>query len=272
MPAGGKGSFSVSTTLKIFEYMITESDCIFGLRPVIEALKAGKQIDRLLIKQGLQGALYHELMVEVRRHNIAYQIVPIERIELVTRKNHQGVLAWLSLVEFQSITNLLPMIFEKGEDPLIIALDGVSDVRNFGAIVRSAECLGAHAVVIPEKGSARITADAIKTSAGALHSFPVCRERSIVKTVDYLKESGLKVIAASEKSGQIVSSAKLDGPVLLIMGSEDKGISRELMQRSDLMVRIPMTGEINSLNVSVAAGILLYEIVRQRSLPSGDNT
>ena len=243
-----------------------ESDCIYGLRPVIEAVRAGKQIDRLLIKQGLQGALYHELMIEVRKHNIAYQIVPLERIELVTRKNHQGVLAWLSLLEFQSITNLLPMIFEKGEDPLIIALDGVSDVRNFGAIVRSAECLGAHAVIIPEKGSARITADAIKTSAGALHSFPVCREKSIVRSVEYLKESGLKVITAGEKSGSPISEPDLKGPAVLIMGSEDKGISRELISLSDIQVMIPMKGEIGSLNVSVAAGILLYEISRQRSL------
>jgi 23S rRNA (guanosine2251-2'-O)-methyltransferase len=245
---------------------VKESDCIYGLRAVIEAVRAGKKIDRLLIKQGLQGALYHELMIEVRNHNIAYQIVPLERIELVTRKNHQGVLAWLSLIEFQSITNLLPMIFEKGEDPLIIALDGVSDVRNFGAIVRSAECLGAHAVIIPEKGSARITADAIKTSAGALHSFPVCRERSIVRSIEYLRESGLRVITAGEKSGSEISEADMKGPVVLIMGSEDKGISRELISLSDLQVMIPMKGEIGSLNVSVAAGILLYEITRQRTL------
>lgn len=243
-----------------------ESDCIYGLRAVIEAVRAGKQIDRLLIKQGLQGALYHELMIEVRNHNIAYQIVPLERIELVTRRNHQGVLAWLSLIEFQSITNLLPMIFEKGEDPLIIALDGISDVRNFGAIVRSAECLGAHAVIIPEKGSARITADAIKTSAGALHSLPVCREKSIVRSIEYLRESGLKVIATGEKSGSDISEADLKGPAVLIMGSEDKGISRELISLADQLVMIPMKGEIGSLNVSVAAGILLYEIARQRSL------
>src|SRR4030065_1445273 len=146
--------------------MLKESDCIFGLRPVIEAIKAGKQIDRLVIRQGLQGPLYHELMNEVRKHEIVFQIVPVERIELVTRKNHQGVLAWLSVIEYQRIANLLPMIFEKGEDPLVIVLDGVSDVRNFGAIVRTSECLGAHAVIIPEKGSARITADAVKTSAG----------------------------------------------------------------------------------------------------------
>lgn len=246
--------------------MLKESDCIFGLRPVIEAIKAGKHIDRLLIKQGLQGALYHELMTEVRNNNIVYQIVPVERIELVTRKNHQGVLAWLSLIEYQHIDNLLPMIFERGEDPLIIALDGVSDVRNFGAIVRSAECLGAHAVLIPEKGSARITSDAVKTSAGALHSLPVCREKSIVRSVGLLKDSGLKIICAAEKSGSLITEVDLKGPLVLILGSEDKGISRELLSLADNIVRIPMTGSIGSLNVSVAAGILMYETGRQRKL------
>lgn len=246
--------------------MMKESDYIFGLRAVIEAIRAGKQIDRLLIRQGLQGSIYHELMIEVRKNNIAYQIVPLERIELVTRKNHQGVLAWLSVIEFQSISNLLPAIFEKGEDPLIIALDGVSDVRNFGAIVRSASCLGAHAIIIPEKGSARITADAIKTSAGALHTFPVCREKSLIKAIEYLKESGLKVITATEKSGTDISKLVLKGPVVLIMGAEDKGISRELISISDQQVMIPMTGNIGSLNVSVAAGIFLHEIARQRKL------
>ena len=245
--------------------MQKESDCIFGLRPVIEAIKAGRQIDRLLVKQGLHGLLYHELMTEVKKNGIVYQIVPVERIELVTRKNHQGVLAWLSLIEYQSISNLLPMIFEKGDDPLIVALDGVSDVRNFGAIVRTAECLGAHAVLIPEKGSARISADAMKTSAGALHSFPVCREKSIVRSIEFLKESGLKVISATEKSGIEASKARLSGPAVLILGSEEKGISRELMALTDHEVRIPMTGSISSLNVSVAAGILIYEIIRQRS-------
>jgi len=246
--------------------MLKESDCIYGLRPVIEAIRKGKQLDRLLIRQGLQGSLYHELMIEVKKRNIPYQVVPSERIELVTRKNHQGVLAWLSLIEYQKISNLLPMVFEKGEDPLIIILDGISDVRNFGAIVRSADCLGAHAVLIPERGSARITADAIKTSAGALHSFPVCREKSIVRAVEYLKDSGLKVICATEKSGTIASEATLTGPSVLIMGAEDKGISHELSALADMEVRIPLTGQISSLNVSVAAGVLMYEIMRQRAL------
>jgi 23S rRNA (guanosine2251-2'-O)-methyltransferase len=247
--------------------MLKESDCIFGLRPVIEAIKAGRQIDRLLVKQGLHGALYHELMTEVRKNNIAYQIVPVERIELVTRKNHQGVLAWLSIIEYQHIANLLPMIFEKGEEPLIVALDGVSDVRNFGAIVRSAGCLGAHAVMIPEKGSARIGSDAVKTSAGALHTVPVCREKSIVRSIGYLKDSGLRVICSVEKSGTPAAVTDLTGPAVLILGSEDKGISRELTALADYTVKIPMTGSIGSLNVSVAAGILIYEIVRQRSSP-----
>ena len=245
--------------------MQKETDCIFGLRPIIEAIKAGKQIDRLLIKQGLQGSLYQELMTEVRAHGISFQIVPVERIELVTRKNHQGVLAWLALIEFQHITNILPSVFERGEDPLIVVLDGVSDVRNFGAIVRSAECLGAHAIIIPEKGSARITADAIKTSAGALHTFPVCREKSIVRSVEYLKESGIRIICADEEEGVFAASADMTGPSALIIGSEDKGISRELKNLADLKVKIPMSGKISSLNVSVASGILLYEIVRQRS-------
>jgi len=245
--------------------MQKETDCIFGMRPIIEAIKAGKQIDRLLIKQGLLGPLYQELMTEVKAFGISYQIVPVERIELVTRKNHQGVLAWLALIEFQHIINILPAIFEKGKDPLIIALDGVSDVRNFGAIVRSADCLGAHAVIIPEKGSARITADAIKTSAGALHSFPVCREKSIVRSIEYLKESGLKVICADEKRGDFADKADLTGPSVLIMGAEDKGISRELNELADVRVKIPMSGGVGSLNVSVASGIILYEIARQRN-------
>ena len=245
--------------------MQKETDFIFGLRPVIEAIRAGKQIDRLLIRQGLQGSLYHELMTEVRGKNLIYQIVPAERLELVTRKNHQGVLAWLALVEFQNITNMLPSVFEKGVDPLILMLDGVSDVRNFGAIIRSADCFGVHAAITPEKGAARITADAIKTSAGALSSFPVCREKSMVRTVEYLKESGLKIICADEKTGVTAAKADLSGPVALIMGSEDRGISREVMALSDVTVRIPMTGAIASLNVSVAAGILLYEINNQRS-------
>jgi 23S rRNA (guanosine2251-2'-O)-methyltransferase len=245
--------------------MEKEKDFIFGLRPVIEAIKAGKQIDRLLVKEGLQGALYHELMGLVRTHEINRQVVPQERLDIITRKNHQGIIAWISLVEFQKISAIIPAVYEKGEDPLILMLDGVSDVRNFGAIVRTASCMGVHAVIIPEKGSARISADAIKTSAGALHNFPVCRERSLTKAAEYLKESGLKVICADENRGTNLNEVSLKGPVLLVMGSEDRGISRELSALSDATIKIPMSGDISSLNVSVAAGILIYEIGRQRA-------
>jgi 23S rRNA (guanosine2251-2'-O)-methyltransferase len=247
-----------------FNIPMKESDCIFGLRPVIEAIRAGKQIDRLMIKQGLHGARYHELMVEVKKHDIVFQIVPLERIELVTRKNHQGVLAWLSIIEYQHIDNLLPLIFEKGEDPLILVLDSVTDIRNFGSIVRTAHCLGAHAVVIPEKGSARITADAVKASAGALYTFPVCRERSVVRSTRFLRDSGLRIICAEERSTESAPESDLTGPVALILGSEDKGISRELRALADHKVKIPVSGTIGSLNVSIAAGILLYEVLRQR--------
>lgn len=241
------------------------TDYIFGLRPIIEAIRAGKQIDRLLVKQGLQGPLYRELMTEVRANNIPYQIVPQERIERITKKNHQGVLAWLSLVEYQAVENILPMVYESGREPLFAVLDNISDVRNFGAIVRSAECLCVDAIIIPEKGSARITADAIKTSAGALMTMPICRVKSLTKTVDFLKESGLKIVAATEHAANELSRADLGGPIALIMGSEDMGISNELLNMSDITVKIPLSGEIGSLNVSVAAGICFYEIARQRN-------
>ncbi len=240
-------------------------DYIFGIRSVIEAIRAGKLIDRLLVKREGKGALYHELIGEARNNNIPVQFVPAEKIDSVTRKNHQGVIAWLSAVEYQNIANILPSIFEKGEDPLILILDGISDVRNFGAIIRSADCMGVHAVVIPERGSARAGADAVKTSAGALLNFPVCRERSLSHTVDFLRSSGLAIAGASEKADTGLYEADLTGPLALVMGSEDRGISRELESLCDPLVRIPVSGTAGSLNVSVAAGIILYEVSRQRN-------
>ncbi len=245
--------------------MTKETSLIYGLRPVIEAIREGRDIDRILIRHGLQGQIYHELMGEIKAHEIPYQFVPVEKIDFHTKKNHQGVLAFISLIEYQEINNIVPAIYEKGEEPFIICLDGVSDVRNFGAIVRSAACMGAHAIVIPDRGCAGITADAIKTSAGALAGFPVCRVKSLIKGVNFLKESGLKIVCAEEKNGIIVYKSDLTGPVAVIMGSEERGIRKEVLALADVKVKIPMTGPIGSLNVSVAAGILLYEISRQRS-------
>ncbi len=246
--------------------MHSEKEFIFGMHPVMEAIRGGRQIDRVLVRQGLRGVQYHELMQVVNEYSVPWQVVPQEKLDYITRKNHQGVIAWLSAIEFQNIENILPRIFEDGGDPLVLMLDGVSDVRNFGAIVRSALCFGAHAVIIPEKNSARISADAVKASAGALSTFPVCRVRSLTKCLTYLKESGLKAVAATEKADNVINAAGLKGPVVIILGSEDKGISRELLGLSDMQVSIPITGAIGSLNVSVSAGILLYETGRQRGI------
>jgi len=248
--------------------MNQETELIFGLRPVIEAVKAGKPIDRIIVRKGLQGSLYYELVTLLRESGIPYQALPAERFAQYSRKNHQGVIAWLSAVEYQDIEIILPALFEKGKEPLLLVLNGVSDVRNFGAIARSAECFGADAIIIPEKGSARINADAVKTSAGALHSIPVCRVKSIVRTIEYLGESGLRVVAASEKSESNLQASDLKGPLAIIMGSEDRGVSREVLELADITISIPLTGNTGSLNVSVAAGILLYEVVRQRSTVS----
>lgn len=243
----------------------SEKEFIFGMHPVMEAIRGGRQIDRVLVKQGLRGPGYHELMQVVNEFAVPWQVVPQEKLDYLTRKNHQGVIAWLSAIEFQNIENILPRIFEEGGDPLLLMLDSVSDVRNFGAIVRSALCFGAHAVIIPEKNSARISADAVKASAGALSTFPVCRVKSLSKCLTYLKESGVRAVAATEKTDIQVSAANLAGPVVVILGSEERGISRELIGLSDVQVSIPITGAIGSLNVSVSAGILLYEVGRQRS-------
>jgi len=244
--------------------MYSEKEFIFGMHPVMEAIKAGRQIDRVLVRRGLHGASYGELMRVINEMSVPWQVVPPEKLDYITKKNHQGVIAWLSAIEFQNIENILPRIWEEGGDPLLLMLDGVSDVRNFGAIARSASCFGAHAIIIPEKNSARISADAVKASAGALSTFPVCRVKSLTKCLSYLKESGLKAIAATEKAQRQISTSTLTEPVVVILGSEDRGISRELLALSDTEVSIPISGAIGSLNVSVSAGILLYEARRQR--------
>jgi len=244
--------------------MYSEKEFIFGMHPVMEAIKGGRQIDRVLVRRGLHGASYGELMKVINEMNVPWQVVPQEKLDYITRKNHQGVIAWLSAIEFQNIENILPRLWEEGIDPLLLMLDGVSDVRNFGAIARSASCFGAHAIIIPEKNSARISGDAVKASAGALSTFPVCRVKSLTKCITYLKESGLKAIAATEKVEKQINTSMLTGPVVVILGSEDKGISRELLTLSDIEVTIPISGAISSLNVSVSAGILLYEVSRQR--------
>lgn len=239
---------------------------IFGIRAVIEAIRSGKTTEKILIKKGLDNDLFQELFQLIRSEKIFFQFVPIEKLNRITRKNHQGVIAFIPSVEFHSIEVLLPSIFEAGSIPLILILDRITDVRNFGAIVRSAECAGVHAVIIPGKGSASINADAIKTSAGALHHLPVCRSDNLQRTVLFLKESGIHIIAASEKTEKLYTTAQLEIPVAIVLGSEDEGISPGLINLADEVVKIPIFGKIESLNVSVASSILVYEAVRQRSM------
>ena len=239
---------------------------VYGIRPVIEAIQAGKEIDRIFITRNSKGELMTELKNLLTEKNIPWQEVPIEKIHRITRNNHQDVVCFISSISYASVANVLPGIFERGETPFILILDRITDVRNFGAIARTAECSGVHTIVIPYRGAAQVTADAIKTSAGALNRIPVCRENNLRETCDYLRQSGLRIIAASEKGKELYYHSDLSGPIAIVMGSEENGISNDIIRTADELVKIPLFGSISSLNVSVATGVLLYEAIRQRNL------
>lgn len=242
-----------------------EKEMIFGIRAVIEAAEAGKDIDKVLVKRELSGELFKELQEVLRRYEIPMQRVPLERIDRITRKNHQGVIAFTSAVTYQKLEQIVPFLYEEGKNPFLVVLDGITDVRNFGAIARTCEVAGVDAVAIPARGSASVNADAIKTSAGALHTLPVCREQNLKDAVIFLKNSGVKVVAATEKAAKNYTEADYRDPVAILMGSEDEGVSPDILRVCDELVRIPQFGTIQSLNVSVAAGVMMYEVVRQRN-------
>lgn len=241
-----------------------KNEMIFGVRAVIEAIQAGKEIDKIIIKRDMQSELSKELFAVLKGTMIPVQRVPIERINRITRKNHQGVIAYLSSITYQKTEDLVPFLFEEGKNPLLIMLDGITDVRNFGAIARTCECAGVDAVIIPSKNSVSVNADAIKTSAGALHTLPVCREQNLTQTIKFLKESGFKIVAATEKGDYDYTKANYTDPVCIIMGAEDTGVPYDHLALCDEWIKIPMKGSIESLNVSVAAGVLIYEAVKQR--------
>ncbi|MFL5765406.1 MAG: 23S rRNA (guanosine(2251)-2'-O)-methyltransferase RlmB [Bacteroidia bacterium] len=243
-----------------------QQSMIFGIRPVIESINAGKEIDKLLVQSGLKGELVSQLMSLLKQKNIAFQYVPAEKLNRLTSKNHQGVIGFISSISYYKIEEVLPGVFEKGKVPLLLILDRITDVRNFGAIARTAECSGVDAIIIPSRGSAQINADAIKTSTGALQKIPVCREDNLKTTIDYLKECGLQIISCTEKANDYYFQVDLTSPTAIIMGSEEDGISNEYIQKSDGKAKIPLMGEISSLNVSVACGIILYEAVSQRMI------
>lgn len=243
---------------------IKEKNMIFGIRAVIEAIDAGKELDKVFIRREMGGELAKELFDRLKDIQVPIQKVPLEKLNKLTMKNHQGVVAYLSSIEYQRIDNIIPAIYEAGKDPFIVILDGVTDVRNFGAIARTCECAGVDAIVVPMKGGAAANADAIKTSAGALHVIPVCRENSLHNTVSFLQKCGIKVVAASEKASHDYSKTDYHGPLAIVMGAEDVGISPDILRIVDDMVSIPILGQIGSLNVSVATGIIVYEAVKQR--------
>lgn len=250
--------------------MIDKFQVVFGIRAVIEAIESGKQVDKVLMKKDLGGELARELLSVTREYNVPVQRVPVERINKVTRKNHQGVIAFMAAVDYYHVDDIVPALYDEGINPLVVVLDGVTDVRNFGAIARTCECAGVNCIVIPERNSVSVNADAVKTSAGALNYLPVCRERNLVKAVQYLRDSGFKVMGASEKTDLNYTKADFTGPVAIVLGAEDTGISTDVLKLCDTLVAIPEFGQINSLNVSVAGGIMIYEVVRQR-LNDGQN-
>jgi len=240
-----------------------KTDMIYGTRPVIEAILAGKDIDKVMIQSGLSNDLVKELIAVARNNNVPVVFVPPEKLKRLSTKNHQGVICLMSTVSFATLDNLIYKAYQEGREPFFLILDRITDVRNFGAIVRTAECAGLDGIVIAEKGNAPITGDAMKTSAGALNHVPICREKDIKKTLALLRENGIQIVACTEKTEKSIYSLNLKGPIALIMGSEEDGISDSLLKDADELARIPLKGKIGSLNVSVAAGIALYEVVRQ---------
>jgi 23S rRNA (guanosine2251-2'-O)-methyltransferase len=241
-----------------------DSHVIFGIRAVIEAIEADKAIDKILLQKGLSNELFNQLRQALKGKDIPYQFVPPEKIKKITTKNHQGVIAYLAEVTYYETEDLLQEVFEKGKMPLVLILDRITDVRNFGAIARSAECAGVDFIIIPSRGAAQINADAIKTSAGALHRIKVCREDNLKNTIEYLKEYNIQIVACHEKTDKMVYDADFVQATAIVMGSEENGISGEYLKRSDVQVKIPMIGSIASFNVSVATGIILYEVMKQR--------
>lgn len=248
----------------LIEKGATDKDFIFGTRAVMESIHAGKEIDKVLVQKELNNDLIKELLQLCKEENIPVVRVPDAKLNRITRKNHQGVVAQMSSIAYASLDNVIDNCFAIGKSPLILVLDHLTDVRNFGAIARTAECAGVDAIVIPEKGSAQINSDAVKTSAGALNFLPVARVRNLFYACRDLQKMGLTLVAITEKTEKTMYEADLSSPVALVMGSEEDGISQEIMGIVDDRVKIPMAGNIESLNVSVSAGVAIYEAIRQR--------
>ena len=239
---------------------------IYGIHAVTEALDSGKEINKVIIAKGIKNDQVEMLISQAKRLQVPVQFVPREASVFPNQRNHQGVIAFLSPITYYQLDNLLPQIIESGKVPFILVLDRITDVRNFGAIARSAYCGGVDAIVIPDIGSAQVNEDAVKTSAGALLKIPVCREKNFKTMMELLNQSGITTIACTEKANKELPFTDLTGPIAIIMGNEEDGISNDVIRRSAQLAKIPLNQGVASLNVSVAAGIAVYETVRQRLL------
>ena len=239
-------------------------DIIFGTRPVLEALNSGKTIEKIFIQKNLIKEIIQEIKYLASKNNVHVSLVPKEKLNRITRKNHQGIICYISPISYQPIDEIIQRCYENGKDPIVLILDRITDTRNFGAITRVAESAGVDAIIIPEKGGALITSDAIKTSAGAINYIPICKVISLKKTVSQLKESGLNIISCTESGDKNIYDVDYKIPTAIIFGSEKDGISSSILEISDNKVKIPMYGKIDSLNVSTSTSIILYELVRQR--------
>ncbi|MGY0391807.1 23S rRNA (guanosine(2251)-2'-O)-methyltransferase RlmB [Bizionia sp. KMM 8389] len=237
---------------------------IFGLHAIIEAIQAGETIEKIFIQKGLQGSLAHELTSLIRKEGITSSYVPVEKLNRLTSKNHQGAVAQISPIAYHDIEDLVMNVIESGKTPLFLLLDQLSDVRNFGAIIRTAECTGVNGIIIQKKGSAPINGDAIKTSAGAVFKMPICRVDHIKDAMFHLQASGINVVAATEKTKDTLYDVNFKLPTAIIMGNEGRGINPSVLKLVDNKAKLPLLGSIESLNVSVACGAFLYEVVRQR--------
>ncbi len=244
--------------------MSDTSKYLFGVHPVVEALESGKKIEKVLFKLGADNIQIHRIIELLKIREIPFQFIPLEKMNYIVKANHQGVIAYISQVDYVDFEKMVDDSLKKSEFPLFVMLDGVSDVRNFGAIARSAECAGASGLILPAKGGAAVNSDAIKTSAGALLRIPTSKVTNLRLAIFYLKQTGFKIIATTEKSDKLIYSVDFKQPLAIIMGSEEKGVSDQILALSDEQVAIPMSGQIGSLNVSAAAAIVLFENIRQK--------
>lgn len=244
--------------------MKAKASLVYGIHPVSEALQSGRPLEKVLIRQGMKHEVITGLIRLLQEQQVPFQFVPVEKLNRMTGGNHQGIIAIASEIEYMALDKLIPSLFEQGKLPAVAMLDGITDVRNVGGIARSALCAGMDALVLPSKGSAMINAEAVRASSGALQVLPVARADKLTDAARFLQESGLQLVAASEKAENLIYSVDLDRPTAFVLGSEDAGIDRRLLDMADSTVRIPVTGQIQSLNVGVAAAVLFYEMVRQR--------